>query len=141
MERLKDMHVHEEMEELAECMACPENVILMAALKILDDEDDGQLTEEEAKEWVAGMLDEKGQPIGETWNMETIKRVLAGAGVKADPLEMYTAMNMIQADFGEVLARHGVDEVETVIDLALAWLGDPDAKPGKLKRYMKAISK
>lgn len=142
MYKLKDMDTHEEMEELAECSACPENVMLMAALKILDeDQNVGELTLEEAQTWVAGMLDADGNQIGETWDFETIKRVLAGEGITDELVEMYTVMNMIKADFGRALEKNGAAGVQIVIDMAQDWLHDPDAKPGKLQRYMRTISK
>ena len=140
--KMKELDAHEEIEELAECAACPENVLLMAALKILEeDQNAGKLTLEEAKAWVAGMLNADGKPIGETWDFKTIERVLAGTGITDELVEMYAAMNMIKADFGRALARHGVDNVELVVEMAHDWLHDPDAKPGKLQRYMRSISK
>lgn len=136
------MHLnpHEELEEMKERCATPENVVLMAALKILDDGKEKELNAETARRYVAGMKDADGHNVGETWSYQTIRDVLAERGIDEELLEMYIVMNMIKADFGRAMSRNGVNNVGLVIEMARDWLHDPDAKPGKLKRYMKYIS-
>lgn len=141
--KMRELNAHEELEELAECAACPENVMLAAALKILDDGsgNTGALDRDEAKKYVDRMLDANGLHVGETWSMDTVRDVLAGRGMDDELLEMYVAMNMIKADFGRALTRHGADDVELVVEMAHDWIHDPDAKTGKLGRYMREIAK
>lgn len=84
-----------------------------------------KIDEELAKEIVEDM-----KPLGEYWSMETIANVI---GVDAHRLEdMYVVMNSLANDYQNVI---NLEEAETYVKMARAWLDDVDACDNKVWWY------
>lgn len=98
------------------------------------------MTPEIAKEWVKGMHNEDGT-MGEHWNMEQIKKLMTQRGIDYNHAEVYAIMNALYSDYCKVLKKYGVNSPEMYLDLAMAWLNDKDAKPGKAINYYEYIVK
>ena len=86
---------------------------------------DYKIDEELAKDIVEDM-----KPLGEYWNMETIKSVIPNDTHRLE--DMYVVMNSLVNDYSNVI---NPEEVETYINMAHAWLDDVDAKPNKIWWY------
>ena len=84
-----------------------------------------EIDEELAKEIVSDM-----KPLGEYWNMETVRSVI---GEDTHRLcDMYVVMNSLANDYQNVVS---LDNAETYIKLAHAWLDDVDGKEHKVWKY------
>lgn len=81
--------------------------------------------DEMAYEIVEGM-----KPLGEYWNMETIKSVIGNDSHRLE--DMYIVMNSLANDYQDIIS---LEDAETYIKMAHAWLDDPDAKEHKLWKY------
>lgn len=84
-----------------------------------------QIDEELAKEIVSDM-----KPLGEYWNIETVSSVVNKEGY--DLLAMYVVMNSLANDYQSAIP---LDNVETYVKLASAWLVDVDGHDHKLWWY------
>lgn len=92
-----------------------------------------------AEHWVKSMQHSDGS-MGPKWQLEQVKGMLSKKGIDADPLMYWVAMHIIYSDYGTVLKKNGINEnAEVYIDLAKAFLDDPDAQPDKLARYYECI--
>lgn len=98
------------------------------------------LTPEIAKEWVKGMHNEDGTR-GEHWNMEQVKKLMAQKGIEFNAAEVYAIINALYSDFCKVFKKYNITSPEFYLDLAVAWLNDTDAKPGKAMNYYECIVK
>lgn len=84
-----------------------------------------QIDEELAKEIVSKM-----RPLGEYWSMETISNVI---GNDSHGLyNMYVVLNSLANDYKDAI---NLDDTETYVKLAHAWLDDEDGKEHKLWKY------
>ena len=54
--------------------------------------------------------------------------------------DWYAGLNMLYSDFGVLLAKHGPKEMDAYVELARAFLDDPDAAPKKMARYYRYIA-
>ena len=99
-----------------------------------------EMTPEIAKEWVKKMHNEDGTR-GEHWNMEQVKKLMAQKGIEYNHAEVYAIMNALYSDYCKVLKKYNVTSPELYLDLAIAWLNDTDAKPGKALNYYECIVK
>lgn len=70
------------------------------------------------------------KPLGEYWDMETIKSVIGNDTHRLE--DMYVVMNSLANDYQEVV---DLDNAETYVKMAHAWLDDEDAKEHKLWKY------
>lgn len=91
-----------------------------------------------AEEWARKMRNSDGS-IGPHWKMEQVKQVMQQKGIDKDPIEFYVTMNMLYSDYGQVAKTHGINSVDFYIDLAKAFLDDPDAGDDKLLKYYEYI--
>ena len=81
-------------------------------------------------EHMAHEIVEDMKPLGEYWNMETIKSVIGNDNHRLE--DMYVVMNSLVNDYQSIISP---DEAETYIKMAHAWLDDQDAKEHKLWKY------
>ena len=86
---------------------------------------DYKIDKELAHEIVEGM-----KPLGEYWNMETVASVMNEDKHRLE--DMYVVMNSLANDYQNVIS---LEEAETYIKMAHAWLDDEDAKEHKLWKY------
>lgn len=98
------------------------------------------LTPEIAKEWTKKMHNEDGTR-GEHWNMEQVKKLMAQKGIEYNQAEVYAIMNALYSDYCKVLKKYNMTSPEFYLDMAIAWLNDTDAKPGKAMNYYECIVK
>lgn len=89
--------------------------------------------EETAREWVARM-----NPAAR-WDMAQTTAVMQSKGYNHRPCEFWAVMNMLNSDYGKVMAKYGADKPEIWADMADAWLTDPDARGHKVGRYYRDI--
>lgn len=97
------------------------------------------LTPEMAEQWVMGMENADGTR-GAHWSMEDTEKVREAHGIVEDPLKWWITMNMMYSDYCGAAAQLGIGSVEFYIWMAMAFLADKDAKPGKLARYYEYIA-
>lgn len=84
-----------------------------------------KVDKELAKEIVEDM-----KPLGEYWSIETIASVIGNDTHRLE--DMYVVMNSLANDYQNVVS---LDDVETYIKMAHAWLDDVDAKDNKVWWY------
>lgn len=84
-----------------------------------------QIDEEMAHEIVEDM-----KPLGEYWNMQTIKSVIGNDMHRLE--DMYVVMNSLANDYSNIIS---LEDTETYVNMAHAWLDDADAKKYKLWKY------
>lgn len=81
-------------------------------------------------EHMAHEIVEDMKPLGEYWDMETVKSVIGNTNHSLE--DMYVVMNSLANDYKDIIS---LDDSETYIKMAYAWLDDPDAKEHKLWKY------
>jgi hypothetical protein len=86
-----------------------------------------KLSREDAEEWVEDM--------GETFTMEETMHALKDRHGSCDPVEFWVIVNAMRSDYSGVAHKYGMDHLGFYADMAMAWLMDEDAKPGKAVRY------
>lgn len=101
---------------------------------------DMMLTPEIAKEWTKKMHNEDGTR-GEHWNMEQVKKLMAQKGIEYNHAEVYAIINALYSDYCKVLKKYNMTSPEFYLDMAIAWLNDTDAKPGKAMNYYECVVK
>ena len=84
-----------------------------------------QIDKELAHEIVEDM-----KPLGEYWNIETITSVIGNDNHRIE--DMYVVMNSLANDYGNVVS---LEDAETYVKMAHAWLDDVDAKENKVWWY------
>lgn len=94
-------------------------------IKLLGMANDYEIDEEMAKEIVKDM-----KPLGEYWNIDTVANAINGDTHRL--ANMYVVMNSLANDYQGVI---NLEEVDTYINMAHAWLDDEDAKPHKAWNY------
>lgn len=91
------------------------------------------LDQETAKEWVEDM--------GECFSMEETMEALKKRKCKCEPLEFWVIVNAMKSDYPKLAAKYGVDHIDFYADMAVEWLEDRDAKPGKAMNYYNYVVK
>lgn len=92
-----------------------------------------------AEKWTRQMDKDDGGK-GPHWSIEQVKQVMAQKGITLDPWEFYAALNAMFSDFGKVLKKYGVgDKLDLYVDMAKAFIEDPDAMPDKMARYFQYV--
>lgn len=86
---------------------------------------DYQIDEELAIEIVEDM-----KPLGEYWNMDTVKSVIGNDNHRIE--DMYVVMNSLANDYQGVVS---LEQAETYVKMARAWLDDIDAHKNKVWWY------
>lgn len=99
-----------------------------------------EFTPEIAKEWTKKLHNEDGT-MGEHWNMEQVKKLMTQRGIQHNTAEIYAVMNSLYSDYCKVLKKYGVNSPEMYLDLAMAFINDKDARPGKVMNYYEYITK
>lgn len=84
-----------------------------------------QIDDELAQEIVRDM-----KPLGEYWNMETIQSVIGNDNHRL--CDMYVVMNSLANDYQNII---NLDDTETYVKMARAWLDDIDGKTNKVWWY------
>jgi Glu-tRNA(Gln) amidotransferase subunit E-like FAD-binding protein len=84
-----------------------------------------QLDRELAQEIVEDM-----KPLGEYWNIETVSSVIGNTPHKLE--NMYVVMNSLANDYKDVI---NLDDAETYVKMANAWLSDVDGRENKVWWY------
>lgn len=78
-----------------------------------------------AKDIVSNM-----KPLGEYWSIDTISNVIGNDNHRLE--DMYVVMNSLANDYKDILS---LDDTDTYIRMAHAWLDDEDGKEHKLWKY------
>lgn len=86
---------------------------------------DYQIDEDMAKEIVEDM-----KPLGEYWTMMQVKNAIGNDMHKLE--DMYVVMNSLANDYSNIIS---LEDVETYINMAHAWLDDIDGKKNKIWKY------
>lgn len=81
-------------------------------------------------EHMAHEIVEDMKPLGEYWSMETVRSVIGNDNHKLE--DMYVVMNSLANDYKDIIS---LDDAETYIKMAHAWLDDIDGKEHKLWKY------
>lgn len=80
--------------------------------------------------------------IGFKWDLKTTTQVAEGMGVHFNEYtkeDFNYIMNMLYSDFSKVLAKYGINRPSVYVELADAFLDDPDGPSDKAVRYFKAM--
>ena len=97
-----------------------------------------KVDERKAMEWTRKMKNPDGS-TGPHFKPETAEQLRTAHCPMCDRWEFMVAINMMYADYAEVAKKFGADKPEFYVCMAKAFLEDPDAKDGKLARYMEVI--
>ena len=89
------------------------------------------LDQHTAKKWVEAM--------GESFSMEETMEALKKRKCRCEPLEFWVIVNAMKSDYPKLAAKYGVDHIDFYADMAVEWLEDRDAKPGKAMNYYRNV--
>lgn len=89
------------------------------------------LDQKTAKKWVEAM--------GESFPMEETMEALKQRKCRCEPLEFWVIVNAMKSDYPKLAAKYGVDHIDFYADMAVEWLEDRDAKPGKAMNYYRNV--
>lgn len=89
------------------------------------------LTEEMAHEIVENM-----KPLGEYWDINTIKQIKSSAGLTYNDYDFYIVMNSLVNDYGEIIDK---EDIEIYVKMAKAFIEDEDATKDKIFVYFTTI--
>ena len=93
-----------------------------------------KFTREMAEEIVENM-----KPRAEIWNYDTTIQVKNQYGLNnINSEDFYIVLNSLGNDYGDVI---NIDEVDTYVKMAKAWIDDKDAKENKVWIYFTKIPK
>lgn len=92
-----------------------------------------EFTEEDATTWVEQMY-----PAAR-WTKDQTTSVMHQHGYMHKPCEFWVVMNSLASDYGDTMAKYGLDRPEVWAEMAHDWLDDQDAKPGKTGNYYREI--
>lgn len=102
-----------------------------------------ELDEETAEKWVHSMHNEDGsRPTGGRWTQEELMPMAQKFGIKPGTekfLEFWVMTNAFYSDFSEVAKKNNITSPEFYGMMALAWMKDKDAMPGKTARYYRYV--
>lgn len=84
-----------------------------------------KINDELAKEIVEDM-----KPLGEYWDMQTVRNAIGNDMHRLE--DMYVVMNSLANDYSQIIS---LEDVETYINMAHAWIDDVDAKKDKVWKY------
>lgn len=99
-----------------------------------------ELDKETAERWVDSMKNADGTQ-GEHWRIDQVKAIMSQKAIDRNIYEVYAVMNAMYSDYGKVLKKRGVTTPDVYLEMALAFLDDPDAVPGKAAAYYEYIVK
>lgn len=101
---------------------------------------DRGMDKEMAEEWVNRMKNADGTE-GEHWRLDQIKALMSQKALDRNLFEIYAVMNAMYSDYGKVLKKRGITTPDAYLDMALAFINDPDAVPNKAAAYYEYIVK
>mgnify|MGYP004459354619 CR=1 FL=1 len=96
------------------------------------------LTLEDAKRWTSKMQNADGTK-GCHWTLEQTQDVAKQRNINCDPNDFWAAMNMMYSDYCTVARSYSADNQNFYADMAVAFLRDKDAVPGKIVKYLDVI--
>ena len=100
----------------------------------------GALTMEEADKYVSCLVGADGTEGGH-WTPGQISQIRAQKAPECDFIPLFATMNMLYSDYSEVAKKHGVDNTDFYVDMAKAFLEDPDGRPDKISAYIHCMGK
>ena len=95
---------------------------------------------ETAERWVQSMRNSDGTE-GEHWRVDQVKAIMSQKAIDRNVYEIYAVMNAMYSDYGKVLKKRGVTTPDAYLDMALAFIDDPDAVENKAAMYYECIVK
>lgn len=108
-----------------------------------DGEESMELDRVTAERWARGMHNEDtSKPTGPRWNMEELKPMAQKFGIKPDSeeyVEFWVVTNAMYSDYCTVAKKFNITSPEFYGMMAMAWIKDKDAMPGKTARYYRYI--
>lgn len=110
-----------------------------------EDEEEENLTMQEAREWVNSMESSNPQdPSGGRWDEEEVKEYAKKVGMPTEGqefIDFYAAMNAAYSDYSMVAKEFQVHRPEFYAALAKAWVCDMDAVDNKAAMYYRYVVK
>lgn len=108
------------------------------------DDDDGEtyfapVDERTAHKWAKKLKNSDGS-AGAHWTAEQLEPLRASLAPNCDKWELFVAANMMYSDYAKVAQKYGADRPEFYVEMAKAFLTDPDARDNKLRRYIETVS-
>lgn len=141
--------VCKEIREFAEGPVTPERTKLLACLLYIKERchdlpggektEDAVVTDFQLCEWVDHMKNADGT-VGGNWTREEAEVIQGQYGIACNATDFYVALNMMYSDYCTAAVQSGVSTVMLYARMAEAFLKDPDARPGKLKRYYEYVA-
>lgn len=109
-----------------------------------DEEDDDDtyyapIDERTAHKWAKKFRNADGS-VGAHWTVEQLEPLRNSLAPTCEKWDLYVAANMMYSDYSKVAQKYGADRPEFYVEMAKAFLCDPDAKDGKLRRYIEFIA-
>ncbi len=102
-----------------------------------------ELDEMTATRWVESLEGEdKNHPKGGKWSEEQLEPIAKKFGVPTkgpEWWEFYAVTNAMYADYSEVAKAYNITSPDYYAKLALAFIRDKDALPGKVQRYLRYV--
>jgi hypothetical protein len=71
--------------------------------------------------------------------MEQTTKAMHARKLHCDPVEYWVIVNAMRSDYPKLAAKYGVDHMDFFADMAVEWLEDEDARPGKAENYWKCV--
>ena len=99
-----------------------------------------RMTREMAERWTDEMENADGSH-GPHWDYETVKKTMEQKGIKCEINDFFPVLNAMYSDYAPVAKKYGVDKVDFYVDLAKAFIDDPDAGEGKTWSYFTQVVK
>lgn len=100
------------------------------------------LSRDKAEQWVESMEDEEGGKGGK-WAYEDVCEYAKELGIEDEEMivDFYAMLNALYTDYCTVAEKYGVNDIDFYTDMAIAFINDPDAQDGKVKKYYDCIAK
>ena len=111
--------------------------IMMTPNRGMDDQPVDEMT---AMKWSKKFRNSDGT-TGAHFRVDNTEQYRQSLCPECEQWEFYVAMNMMYSDYSQVAKKMGMDNPEYYAHMAKAFLCDPDAGEGKLRKYMTAIPK
>lgn len=109
------------------------------------EEDDEELTMEEAQEWVKHMVGNGPSAYeGARWELHEVKEFAEKLGIPTNEqafIDFYAVMNAMYSDYTPVAKEFGVHRPEFYAAMAKAWICDIDAVDNKAAAYYRHVVK
>ena len=110
-----------------------------------EDDEEAELDRVTAERWARGMRNEdSARPSGPRWSTEELKPMAQKFGIKPDTeeyTEFWVMTNAMYSDYCSVAKNFNITSPEFYGMMAVAWMRDKDAMPGKTALYYKYLVK